>query len=350
MRNPNGYGTVYKLSGNRRRPYIARIPVAQKIVTNKKTCKDELRPVYKTLGYYKDKPSAMAALTDYYRGAIVPRDNITLKEVYKEWSQGKYTYLSTQTINSYKAGWKHLSTFENAKFTELRTSHYQSVIDKLYKNKMSRSSMEKVKVVAKMMYDYAIQNDIVNKNYAEFINLPKSEKEEKEIFSDIDIQKLEKNDNNEWVKTIIILIYTGLRINELLTLTKFSVDMANQTLTGGLKTEAGKNRIVPIHPKVLKHIQYWLNKDGEYLICDDNGKCISDGRYRKAFYYPALQELGIKELTPHSCRHTCASLLHKAGADPKYIQAILGHKKYSFTADTYTHTKIEELKTAINKI
>lgn len=349
MRNPNGYGTVYKLSGKRRKPYIARVPVTQKLVTNKKTGKEELRPVYKTLGYYVDKPSAISALTDYYRGSIVPRENITLKELYKEWSDGKYTYLSKQTVDSYKAGWKHLSTFENAKFTELRTSHYQSVIDKLYKNKMSRSTMEKVKVVASMMYDYAMQNDIVNKNYAEFINLPKSEKEEKEIFSDLDIQKLEKNDNNEWVKTILILIYTGLRINEFLSLTKFSIDMDNQTLTGGLKTESGKNRIVPIHPKILKYIQYWLNKNGEYLICE-NGKHISDNRYRKEFYYPALQSLGINELNPHCCRHTCASLLHRAGADPKYIQAILGHKKYSFTADTYTHTNVEELKTAINKI
>jgi integrase len=201
-----------------------------------------------------------------------------------------------------------------------------------------------------MMFDYAMQNDIVNKNYAEFINLPKSEKEEKEIFSDLDIQKLEKNDNNEWVKTILILIYTGLRINEMLSLTKFSVDMDNHTLVGGLKTEAGKNRTVPIHPKILKHIQYWLNKNGEYLICDDKGKRISDKKYREDFYYPSLDELKIKQLNPHCCRHTCASLLHKAGADPKYIQAILGHKKYSFTADTYTHTNVEELKTAINKI
>lgn len=350
MRNPNGYGTVYKLSGSRRNPYIARIPVSQKIVFNKKKQKDELRPVYQTLGYYKDRPSAMAALTDYYRGSIIPRDKITLEEVYKEWSEGKYTYLSKQTTDSYKAGWKHLSTYKNVKFTELRTSHFQSVIDKLHKDGMSRSTLEKVKIVSGMMYDYAMQNDIVNKNYAEFINLPKAEKIEKEIFSDLDIQKLEKVADDEWVMTILILIYTGLRINEFLSLTRFSINMADLTITGGLKTDAGKNRIIPINTKIIKYIQYWLNKNGDYLICGDKGRHVADKKYREDYYYPALESLSIKKLNPHCCRHTCASLLHRAGADPKYIQLIMGHSKYAFTADTYTHAKIEELKDAINKI
>jgi len=215
---------------------------------------------------------------------------------------------------------------------------------------MSRSSLEKVKIVASLIYKYAMENDIVNKNYADFLKLPKVDKEEKSIFTDLEIQKLEKAEKVEWVDTILILIYTGMRINEFLSLTKFSVDMDKQLITGGLKTEAGKNRVIPINPKILKHIQKWYNKNGDRLICKEDGKEIKDKYYREELYYPALEALGIRKLTPHSCRHTCASLLDKGGADTLSIQKLMGHAKYATTADMYTHVDLEKLRNAINKI
>ena len=161
--------------------------------------------------------------------------------------------------------------------------HFQGIIDGLCKAGMSRSTLEKVKVLISMLYDNAIQNDITNKNYGKFIHLPKSNKQEKEIFTDIELQTLFKADSDEWVMTILILNYTGLRLNELLGLTPFCVDMDNQTMTGGLKTEAGKDRTVPIHPKILKYVQYWLDKKGDFLICKNDGKRIRDSYYRKNY-------------------------------------------------------------------
>jgi len=340
MRNPNGYGGVVKLSGNRRRPYMARITVGWRGKTQ----------IYKPIGYFEDQISALNALAEYNKNPIPTKIDITLGELYTEWSSGKYEYLSKQTVDNYKAGWKHLSKYSKVKFTELRTAHFQGIIDGLHKAGMSRSTLEKVKVVASMLYDYAMQNDITNKNYAEFIRLPKNEKKEKEIFTDLDIQILEKNDKDEWVMTILILIYTGLRINEFLGLTPFNINLESQTITAGLKTDAGKNRVIPIHHKILKYIKYWLNKKGEYLICNEEGKRIRDKYYREELYYPTLTRLNIKPLNPHCCRHTFASILRKSGADTKTIQMLMGHTKYSFTADTYTHINLEELKTAINEI
>lgn len=85
-----------------------------------------------------------------------------------------------------------------------------------------------------------------------------------------------------------------------------------QTITGGLKTDAGKDRVIPIHPKIFKHIKAWYDKNGEYLICNDKGKHISDKKYREDFYYPALEKLEIRKLNPHCCRHTFSSLMRKA--------------------------------------
>ncbi|MGI6679382.1 MAG: tyrosine-type recombinase/integrase [Dehalobacterium sp.] len=81
-----------------------------------------------------------------------------------------------------------------------------------------------------------------------------------------------------------------------------------------------------------------------------DGERIRDKYYREHYYYPALEALEIRRLTPHCCRHTFATLMAKAGVDTISIQKLIGHSKYSFTADTYTHTDIEELKKAIDKI
>lgn len=59
---------------------------------------------------------------------------------------------------------------------------------------------------------------------------------------------------------ILIMCYTGWRINEFLSLTQFSWDSANHTLTGGEKTEAGKNRVVPVSDKVMPYLQNGLIK------------------------------------------------------------------------------------------
>ena len=340
MKLPNGFGTVYKLSGNRRKPWIARITIDRN---------SQGRQIFQTIGYFEEKKMGFDALTKHRINPVVPKANITFKELYEEWSVGKYEYLSRQTADCYKASWNRLLRYGNVKFKELRTAHIQSVIDGCFKEGKSRSTLSKIKIVASMMYDYGMQNDIVNKNYAEFVNLPKFEKEEKEAFTDLEIQKLEKAENEPWIDTILILIYTGMRINELLSLTRFSVNWDKQIITGGLKTEAGKNRVIPIHPKILKYIKKWYDKNGEYLICNEQGKHLLDKIYREK-YYAALESLEIRKLNPHCCRHTFASLLDKAGADTLSIQKLIGHSKYATTADTYTHTDIEKLKKTIQKI
>lgn len=154
----------------------------------------------------------------------------------------------------------------------------------------------------------------------------------------------------EWVDTILILIYTGMRISELLGLTRFNVDMNQQLITGGVKTDAGKDRIIPIHPKIEHLVKKWHDKGGNYLICNEKGGKISVSSYREDKYYPALEELGLKRLTPHSCRHTFGTLLSKAGANTKAIQDMIGHSDYALTANVYTHTDLDELRREINKI
>ena len=341
LKNPNGYGSVYKLPGRRRRPWTARITTGWT---------DDGVRLYQILGYYETKEEGMDALTLQRLNPMSPKANITLGELYNEWSDLKYNQISKSTADNYKAAWKYLSKIEKMKFRDIRTTHWQKIIDTC---KLSKSTLKKIKVVVVMLYNYAIQNDIVsnNKNYGEFIVLPKEERIEKDIFTDDDIDIMfEKIEEIKWVDTILIMVYTGLRISEMLSLKRENVDLELGVITGGLKTEAGKNRIIPVHPKILPIIRKWYDKNGKALICRHDGEHMTANHYRQKKYYPALQKLNLPKLTPHSCRHYFCSKLSDLGVDHVSIQRLAGHEDYAFTANRYTHKDVEELRKAVNKL
>lgn len=340
-KNPNGFGSVYEVKdGRRRKPWVARVTTGWTKDGKQKR---------QVIGYFETSAEALQALVLHQVNPVSPKANMTLGELYEEWSESKYRRISKSTIDNYKAAWKYLSKHEKVKVKELRKAQFQKIIDA--NEDMSKSTLQKIKAVAVMLCDYAVENDIVNKNYAKKVELPKDNNKEKKVFTDIEIKKLEDNaENVKWADTILILIYSGMRISEMLNMTRFNVDLKKRIFTGGLKTDAGKDRIIPIHDKVYKYVEKWYKKENNYLIFRDDGKKFNAKYYREKIYYPTLDGLGIRKLTPHSCRHTFASLMARAGVDPLYIQRIIGHKDYATTANIYTHTDIEQLKTAMNMV
>lgn len=339
MRLPNGYGSVYKLQGNRRRPWIARKTTSW--------CKDTGKQLYYTIGYFATQPEALEALIEYNKNPIGTKRDITLKDLYEKWNASRYPKLATKTRQMYETAWNHLSKIEGMMFRDIKKSHMQDIIDNMVESKLSYSSCHKVKVLAVQLFTYAIADDIVHKNYASLIELPEDKSGKREPFTDLEIKAIEKlAKTNAWANTILILIYTGMRIGELLNLTRFNIDIEHMLITGGSKTEAGKDRIIPIHPKIQQHVKYWYNKNTDYLITRNDNKIRID-YYRKYLYYPALKEAGTRKLSPHSTRHTFGTLLDKAGANTKAIQDLIGHADYSTTANIYTHPDIEKLRKAI---
>jgi integrase len=341
MKNPNGFGTVYELKGKRRRPWIARKSIG---------CDDNGRQKWVTIGYYETYRKGYNALVELNKkdASIGLSLDSSLEDLYTKWSASKYQKIAKKTKQSYETAWNHLDPIKNLKVINIKKSHLQDIIDDLKAKKYSYSSIHKVKVLTKMMFDMALADDLVNKNYAELIELPKKQNKEKEPFTDLEIKAIENlAKKDKWAKAIMIMIYTGLRIGEVLSLTKFNIDLKKNLITGGSKTEAGKNRIVPISNKILDYIKYWYNTEGSLLI-NLNGKRIRVDYFREEIYYPTIKKAGTRKLTPHSTRHTFATLLSNSGADTKAIQKIIGHASYSTTADIYTHKNVDELIKAIN--
>jgi integrase len=153
--------------------------------------------------------------------------------------------------------------------------------------------------------------------------------------------------DQEWVDSILVFMYSGFRISELLGVKTKDVDLEAGTITGGVKTKNGKNRIVPIHSKIFGIIESKVAEGNEYLF-SYNGKQVSSTQYY-TFWNEVMQYLGT-EHTPHECRHTFRSRLDSAGANKKCIDMMMGHKSKDVGERVYTHKTLSELKEAIELI
>ncbi len=224
MKNPNGFGSVFKLSGNRRRPWVAKVTKGRDV---------EGQQEFQIIGYFETKAEGLAALSQHRADPLGDLTEIKLGNLYELWSEQKFRHISKSTENNYRAAWRYISRYERSKFKDLRSSHWQKLMDELTDQALSRSTLSKIKTVIGMLYDFAIENDIVRRNHGQFIKIHKSGSSKKEIFTDFEIKKLVENDSNEWVQTILIMIYTGLRVSELLNLTVFDVDLENSIIRGG---------------------------------------------------------------------------------------------------------------------
>jgi len=350
MRRANGTGTVVRLSGNRRRPYAVRVSERDKYG----------QIVQKALGYFATAREAQEALDEHNRlkaQGLAPAINqmsMTVGQVYEAWSARAYAKIGPQAVRGYVAAWKmRVSRFADRKMRDMTLDEWQSILDEDEKNGLSQSIVNKDLHVIKGLYAYSMERDIVGKDYSAFLDVPTiAPKVEKGAFTDFQLAKLEElaREDFPWADTVLMLCYTGFRISEFLSLTRFNYHSEyGGYLQGGLKTKAGKNRIVPVHPKIAPYLKRWLEKDGDTLI-NRAGKAISDDWYREKAFAPVAHLLGLPQATPHWCRHTFASLLHRAGTDTLTAKWLLGHSTETDITEHYTHESIEELVAGIRKL
>lgn len=341
MKKANGNGSVSKLSGIRRKPYIARVTLGWDESTG--------RQIRKTIGTYVTQKEAQKALIDYLDNPYdLDLSNILFKDVYEKWSKLKYPKVSHSAILGYQSAYNNVEKLHNMKIKDIKARHLQEAIDSCSKGQATK---KKIKFLFGQMFAYAMQNDIITKNYSEFVDIGKaSEESKREPFSNKEIELLWKHiDDIEFIDTILIMIYSGFRIGELLELETKNIDLVNMTMTGGLKTEAGKNRLVPIHPKIFPLIEKRYNKDNQYLIINFKGKKMKYDNYYKEKFIPIMEQLNMKH-RPHDCRHTFATLLSNANANATAIKKMIGHESYTTTEKIYTHKDIEELRKNVELI
>jgi integrase len=238
---------------------------------------------------------------------------------------------------------------------DITTTTIQPLADSEIAKGRSRSTQEKIRSIYSLLCQRAMELDIIDRNYAQFLSLSEQKTVKRDVFTEDEINLvLTDAAVNETSKIIAIFLYTGFRLQELLDMPMSGVDTQRWVFIGGEKTEAGKNRIVPILSVIRPLVQYFYERaTGDLFLSGYDGN-INRNSFRKRDYYPTLERLGIRtaqrRMNPHSCRYTLATRGHSLGIDNDTLSKILGHADFDVTSDIYIQADIGKLHQEMAKL
>lgn len=336
-RRAKGSGSVYKISDGRSRPWAA------------------MNGAGKLLGTYASSSEAVEAL-DRFNADRVPleRKNYTLRDIYEQWSPNAFAKIGDKSRQSYEDAFAKAADLHSRRIRDLKTEDYQQVIDSLVQRGLSRSLCEKQRLLFSKLCQYAMKQDIIDKNYAQLLELPSKGEAKTRVLSDEEIERIHgmlcDPKLGPTAEIALVLCYSGMRINELLQMERANVHLADRYMVGGEKTDAGRNRTIPIHREIIPIIAKWMDGNTtSWLLHTSAGTAKDADNVRKAFR-SLMKACEISGVTPHTCRHTAATKMVAAGVRPEIIKQILGHSDFSMTVNRYTHTQPADLVKGIDLI
>ena len=340
MKSQNGFGSIVcldKSGKKRRKPWAVRITTGWK----------DGKQVRKYLGYYESQAEALIALAEYHKNGInLDVNNLTMNEVFDMWMERVMKKgLSDSLIRAYKMVKNKFGILGDKPIRDVKTVHLQNLMDGVDLKPRTKKSMRGTLV---QMYKYAVNNEMVSKNYAEAIEITEKAESVGAIFTEDEIKLLWQNKDDVVVQRILILIYTGMRVNELLKLKRSDINLEEGYAIGGSKTDAGKDRIIPFHDAILPMVKEQLGEN-EYLIQGNSKKgnmVYSTMQYQVK---EVMDRLGMSHKI-HDTRKTAVSIMHSNNIPMEIIRIIVGHSGKGVTEQVYLRKTPKELVEAVNMV
>lgn len=336
MRHQNGFGSIVNLGGNRRKPYAVRITTGW----------EDGKQVRKYLGYYPSQAEALMALAEYHKNGVdLDLTKLTLKDVFEKWHSRIEEKTSKSVLHNHNMTRTRLGELGKKSIKEIKVDHLQDWFDAI---DLKPKTKLLIKTTLHQTFEYAVQNDIINKNPVKFVKIEVTGERVGAVFTDEEIKFLWDNkDTNIDYESLLILIYTGTRIGELINMDIKEVNIKEGYAIGGSKTKAGMNRVIPFHDKILPIIKERVNKYS-CIIPNKNGTPASYISFQHRFV--KLMEKLKWEHRIHDTRKTGISLMHSAGIPMEVIRVIVGHSSKGITEQVYLYKNAQELVDYINKI
>lgn len=331
MKLPNNYGSISKLSGPRRRPYIVRksVPGGKPMI----------------LGYVATREEGLALLAQFNANPWdVNRAGITLDELFKLWREQRMPKLGEANQRGLSSAYKHCESLRGMQYREIKAFQMQGCIDGCGRGASTQST---IKSLWMHLDKFALELDIITRQYSGLLTVAAKPPTSRVPFTQEEVSQLWEHQDEPWVDTVLILLYSGWRISELLALTPDDIDLTAGTMKGGTKTAAGKNRIVPIHSRIRPFVEARLAEGGPRLIYH-KGKALAVNTYRY-FWCGVMERLGMNHV-PHECRHTFETRLDAAGGNRRCIDLLMGHVSKDVGNRVYNHKTLSELQQTIELI
>lgn len=372
-RLPNGFGQISEIKNkNLRNPFRAMITVG-KTPTGRPICKP-LKPN----AYFATYNEAFDALWEYRKNPYDLNEDLTLSELYERWTKDYLKDCSDAYGRTISAAWSYCSSIYGMRVKDLRARHIKDcmengfIIESRGKNKgqkkcASAGTKTRIKSLFNNMLDYAVEFELVNTNYARTFEISgdvvvEIEKNKKQHipFSDKERTILWENVNQvKFVDWVLIQCYMGWRPQELATLRLDEVHLNKWYIQAGMKTDAGKQRIVPIHSKIRELVKqnydFALSINSEYLF-NDKGQtyagswAITYDKYANRFNKVVSQLNLNPQHRSHDPRTTFITMGKKAGMDEYALKEMVGHTVQDITESVYTVRDLEWLRKDIEKI
>ena len=358
-RRANGEGTVYKRGST----YTARV------IFGYETRPDgRIRTIKRDVGGFKTMREAYAKIPEIREDGIKKRpvhgvdySKITFEELYQKFIERHAKRVTKSTLQCYTSAHKYYADIYGLPFAGLNTEDWQICIDDCPHGIRTKQNM---KALGTLLYKMAAELRVFGVNtetdFASLVWLPKEDSESRQPFTLEELGKIKAGaasgiPGTDW---ILAMCYTGFRPSEFLSLKKSDFDAEHWTLRGGAKTDAGKNRLVPVHPILRPIIAKRMLIQGEYLFSHYQDKPTPINSFRQMDFYPALEAAGVQAVpnsgekparTPYSARHTFATLMKAVDGSDRDKAALMGHTSYEMTLH-YQHEDYDSLREIINRI
>lgn len=327
----NGTGSVYKRSGK----WTAAVTVGWFMDGDKKK-----RKVHKKGGFERKK-DALAYLESLRSQEEAPK-KINFFALYQQYENTEMQTLSASKAQAYQIAWNKIAA--DIGLTEIRSVTVPQLQQITDDRGTSYYTKRDIKNLLSHLYKIAIRDDYADKNRAQYIELPPLESKERTVFTEAEIAALWEDADQYIVQHILVMIYTGMRPAEILSVRTENIHMDEHYLTGGVKTKKSRARKIIIPDRIRETLQE--------LVSGAQGAKLSN--YIKHQFYDAWNAYraarGLREeLSPYCCRHTYITRLTALKVSPAMLQELAGHEDYDTTLE-YTHLSVADRLAEVNRL
>lgn len=373
QRLPNGFGQISEIKNrNLRKPFRAMITIG------KSPNGRPIRKLLKPEAYFATYNEAYEALVEYHKNPYDLEKDVTMKELYDKWTNEYLKNYSDAYGRTISSAWSYCSSIYDMRVKDVRARHIKGcmedgfIIENRGKNKGQKKSASagtktRIKSMFNNLLDYAVEYELVSTNYARTFEISgdvvvEIEKNKKNHFpfSREELKILWENvDDVQFSDWVLIQCYMGWRPQELSTLRLDEIHLDKWYMQAGMKTNAGKQRIVPIHTKirelVKRNYDFAVSIGSEYLL-NDKGQThsgswkITYDKYSSRFK-KVISQLNLNpEHRPHDPRTTFITMGKKSGMDEYALKEMVGHTVQDITESVYTVRDLEWLRDDVEKI
>lgn len=331
-RRPNGTGTISKRPNGK---YQTTVTLGWYLVDGK------LKRRTLTRSYAKKADAINAAVT--LKASTRPDSRETLEQLENIYRDSKdYKALSKSQKDKLLYAWRRWEPIRFREIATLTVDELQQVLDKATETFYPAHDM---KVMLSHLYELALRREIVTTNKAALLELPDAPRAKRECWTESEVQAMwqDYEAGHRFTGGILIMCYCGLRRGELTTIELANVYLKERYMIGGIKTEAGINREIPICEKVYPIIERFYQTNAMRLF-----ECAENYFYDQ--YWQMVERTGIRKFPPQTCRHYYFTQLTAAGIQAGIIAETGGHASFLTTMKNYVRIPLEDKLAAVNKI